>query len=145
MYSPEGVRLSLSCIFTLLYLALLIFLSINLLLIVLQAGLAPAGRFSRAALTWAFSVLLSRLVRLAALGDRQALVPWADLLNHSPQASGYLDWDAGQAGVVLALERDYQEGEQVRVVGCEDERVRVRVFMSFTGVGLCKKWGSRCG
>ena len=50
-----------------------------------QPGMASAfgGRLpGRSDFQWAFSMLLSRLIRLASLGDAEALVPWADLLNH---------------------------------------------------------------
>jgi hypothetical protein len=43
-----------------------------------QQGLAgPSRVFTREALAWAFSMLLSRLIRLPGLDDMEALVPWA--------------------------------------------------------------------
>lgn len=106
-----------------------------------QAGLGPAGAFSREALQWAFGILLSRLVRLpslapapAASGRQQqqaaqqavrqpggeppgteALLPWADLLNHAPASTAFLDWDAANAAVVLRADRRYRQGEEVHI------------------------------
>ncbi len=68
---------------------------------------------SRADFQWAFSMLLSRLVRLSALGDTEALVPWADLLNHSPLASACIDWDAASQSVALRVDADVAPGEQL--------------------------------
>lgn len=70
---------------------------------------------TREQLGWAFDVLLSRLVRLDGLGGAEALVPWADCLNHDCRATAHLDWDAGAAGVVLRAERGYRRGEEVRI------------------------------
>ena len=79
-------------------------------------GRAPAhGAFGRAQLQWAFAVLLSRLVRLAGLGDQEALLPWADLLNHDCAAASFLDWSATEAAVVLRAERRYRAGEQLLI------------------------------
>jgi hypothetical protein len=80
------------------------------------AGLAPApDAFSRAALRRAFSVLLSRLVRLPGLGDTEALLPWADLLNHGCSAASCLDWSSSATAVVLRAERRYRAGEQLLI------------------------------
>jgi SET domain len=68
---------------------------------------------SRADFQWAFSMLLSRLIRLGALGDTEALVPWADLLNHSPDSDAYLDWDTAQQAVVLRADTAAEPGQQV--------------------------------
>ncbi|KAL4447375.1 hypothetical protein ABPG77_007408 [Micractinium sp. CCAP 211/92] len=100
-----------------------------------QAGLGPAGAFSREALLWAFSILLSRLVRLPSLAPplpapglqqqaqqqpggppgTEALLPWADLLNHAPSSTAFLDWDAASAAVVLRVDRRYRAGEEVHI------------------------------
>lgn len=80
-----------------------------------KAALAAFGgrRPARADFQWAFSMLLSRLIRLRSLGDREALVPWADLLNHSPDSDAYLDWDAAQRAVVLRADAAAQPGQQL--------------------------------
>lgn len=80
-----------------------------------KAALAAFGgrRPSRADFQWAFSMLLSRLIRLRSLGDREALVPWADLLNHSPDSDAYLDWDAAQRAVVLRADAAAQPEQQL--------------------------------
>ncbi|KAL4443502.1 hypothetical protein ABPG75_011239 [Micractinium tetrahymenae] len=103
------------------------------------AGLGPPGAFSREALQSAFSMLLSRLVRLPSLGlgppsaaagqarqaqqagaageppGTEALLPWADLLNHSPASTAFLDWDPAEAAVVLRTDRRYWPGEEVHI------------------------------
>ncbi len=70
---------------------------------------------------------LSRLVRLSSgrRAGQQALVPWADLLNHSARSAAHLDWrdattsaadgaGAGEGGgVVLEADRDYAPGQQI--------------------------------
>ena len=40
--------------------------------------------YSRENLRWAFAILFSRVVRLTNLDGTLALIPWADMLNHSP-------------------------------------------------------------
>ncbi|KAF6160931.1 hypothetical protein GIB67_007572, partial [Kingdonia uniflora] len=57
--------------------------------------------FNMETFKWSFSILISRLVRLPSLNERVALVPWADMLNHSCEA------------VVFTTDRPYQPGEQV--------------------------------
>lgn len=59
--------------------------------------------------------MLSRLIRLDSRGGAPVLVPWADFLNHAPQAGCYIDWDEGSGSVVLRPDGDYAPGEQVRV------------------------------
>jgi hypothetical protein len=69
-------------------------------------------------------MLFSRAIRLRSLkeGEALALVPYADLINHSPFSQAYID--AGQAGdwlfsngdeeVILYADRGYRRMEQVR-------------------------------
>lgn len=78
-----------------------------------QEGLLPPAACSPSTLRWAFCMLLTRLVRLQALQDAEALVPWADLLNHDCQADAYLDWNPVSSAVVLPADRGYSKGEQV--------------------------------
>ena len=87
-------------------------------------GLAPRGAFNREALQWAFAMLLSRLVRLPSLGGgggggepsgTETLLPWADLLNHSPDCTAFLDWSPADGAVVLRADRRCRAGEQVHV------------------------------
>lgn len=82
-----------------------------------RAALAAFGgrQPSRADFQWAFSMLLSRLIRLGSLGDTEALVPWADLLNHSPDVDSCLDWDASLQSVVLQAEAPAEPGQQLFV------------------------------
>jgi hypothetical protein len=46
----------------------------------------PAKTYTLEAFKWAFGILFSRLVRMPSLGQL-ALVPWGDMLNHSPQVN----------------------------------------------------------
>jgi len=78
---------------------------------------------------WAFSMLLSRLVRLPSYNNNndnndnddngeeeiEALVPWLDLVNHDSQADTYLDWDASSQCVVMKSWRAYKAGEEVTI------------------------------
>jgi len=60
---------------------------------------------------WAFSMLLSRVIRLPGLHDMEALVPWADLLNHSCESTANLDWDG--SAVVFRPDSGAEHGEQL--------------------------------
>jgi len=84
-----------------------------------QDGLIPEKALDKEGVYWAFGILLSRLVRLTGKGDEEALVPWADFLNHSPHVGCHLDWDSaangGQGAVVLCVDADYQPGQQVYI------------------------------
>ncbi|XP_044955700.1 ribulose-1,5 bisphosphate carboxylase/oxygenase large subunit N-methyltransferase, chloroplastic [Hordeum vulgare subsp. vulgare] len=62
---------------------------------------------------WSFGILFSRLVRLESMGGKVALVPWADMLNHSPEVDAFLDYDKSSQGIVFTTDRSYQPGEQV--------------------------------
>ena len=64
-------------------------------------------------LNWAFSMLLSRLVRLPSLGNIEALCPWADMINHDCRATSYLDFDPSKRCATLTTDRGYKAGEQV--------------------------------
>ena len=76
---------------------------------------APHRPLTKGDLRWGFSMLLSRLVRLPSR-DLEALIPWADMLNHDPSADCFLDWDAPTESVVLRPDRNYQAGEQASSV-----------------------------
>ncbi|KAK9676625.1 hypothetical protein RND81_11G089100 [Saponaria officinalis] len=62
---------------------------------------------------WSFGILFSRLVRLPSMDGKIALVPWADMLNHSCEVETYLDYDKSSKGIVFTTDRQYQPGEQV--------------------------------
>lgn len=66
---------------------------------------------------WAFSMLLSRLVRLQGRGTQgvQALVPWADMLNHSASAKGsYIDLSTSDPDLITAVAtRDFSPGSEL--------------------------------
>ena len=79
-------------------------------------GLIPRELLSREAFTWSFSTLLSRLVKLPGSGGVDTLVPWADMLNHSPSVSAFFEYDAGSRSVVLRPDKAYRRGEQVRAL-----------------------------
>ncbi len=79
-------------------------------------GLIPRDLLSREAFTWSFSTLLSRLVKLPGSGGVDTLVPWADMLNHSPSVSAFFEYDAGSRSVVLRSDKAYKRGEQVQAL-----------------------------
>ncbi|XP_015961650.1 uncharacterized protein LOC107485623 [Arachis duranensis] len=47
------------------------------------------------------------------MDGRVALVPWADMLNHSCDVDTFLDYDNLSKGIVFTTDRPYQPGEQV--------------------------------
>ncbi|GMN27570.1 hypothetical protein TIFTF001_001712 [Ficus carica] len=75
--------------------------------------LFPEQVFNLETFRWSFGILFSRLVRLPSMDDKFALVPWADMLNHSCEVETFLDYDKSSQGVVFTTDRPYQPGEQV--------------------------------
>lgn len=75
--------------------------------------LFPEEVFNMETFKWSFGILFSRLVRLPSMDGRVALVPWADMLNHSCEVETFLDYDRSSKGVVFTTDRPYQPGEQV--------------------------------
>ncbi|KAK4801138.1 hypothetical protein SAY86_021625 [Trapa natans] len=75
--------------------------------------LFPEEVFNMETFKWSFGILLSRLVRLPSMDGRVALVPWADMLNHSCDVETFLDYDKSSQGVVFTTDRSYEPGEQV--------------------------------
>ncbi|KAG8503192.1 hypothetical protein CXB51_001203 [Gossypium anomalum] len=69
--------------------------------------------FNMETFRWSFGILFSRLVRLPSMDGKVALVPWADMLNHSCEVETFLDYDKSSQGVVFTTDRAYQPGEQV--------------------------------
>ncbi|KAK8925983.1 hypothetical protein KSP39_PZI018652 [Platanthera zijinensis] len=76
-------------------------------------NLFPEEVFNLETFKWSFGILFSRLVRLPAMDGKVALVPWADMLNHSSQVETFLDYDKSSKGIVFTTDRAYQLGEQV--------------------------------
>ncbi|KAL6530444.1 hypothetical protein OROMI_028333 [Orobanche minor] len=64
--------------------------------------------FNMESYRWSFSILFSRLVRLPSMDGRVALVPWADMLNHSSKVDTFLDNDKSSQEVVFMTDRAYQ-------------------------------------
>ncbi|PSS16073.1 Ribulose-1,5 bisphosphate carboxylase/oxygenase large subunit N-methyltransferase [Actinidia chinensis var. chinensis] len=75
--------------------------------------LFPEEVFNMETFKWSFGILFSRLVRLPSMDGRVALVPWADMLNHSCEVETFLDYDKSSQGVVFTTDRPYEPGEQV--------------------------------
>ncbi|KAF5726536.1 ribulose-1 5 bisphosphate carboxylase/oxygenase [Tripterygium wilfordii] len=73
----------------------------------------PEEVFNLETFKWSFGILFSRLVRLPSMDGRVALVPWADMLNHSCEVETFLDYDKSSKGVVFTTNRQYEPGEQV--------------------------------
>lgn len=76
-------------------------------------NLFPEEVYNIETFKWSFGILLSRLVRLPSMDGRVALVPWADMLNHSCEVDTFLDYDKSSKGVVFTTDRPYQPGEQI--------------------------------
>ncbi|XP_054798766.1 ribulose-1,5 bisphosphate carboxylase/oxygenase large subunit N-methyltransferase, chloroplastic [Prosopis cineraria] len=76
-------------------------------------SLFPEEVFNIETFKWSFGILFSRLVRLPSMDDKFALVPWADMLNHSCDVETFLDYDKSSKGIVFTTDRPYQPGEQV--------------------------------
>ncbi|XP_008802701.2 ribulose-1,5 bisphosphate carboxylase/oxygenase large subunit N-methyltransferase, chloroplastic isoform X1 [Phoenix dactylifera] len=75
--------------------------------------LFPEEVFNMNTFVWSFGILFSRLVRLPSMDGKVALVPWADMLNHSSEVETFLDYDKSSQGIVFMTDRSYQPGEQV--------------------------------
>ncbi|WOL12097.1 ribulose-1,5 bisphosphate carboxylase/oxygenase large subunit N-methyltransferase [Canna indica] len=75
--------------------------------------LFPEEVFNIDTFLWSFGILFSRLVRLPSMDGKVALVPWADMLNHSSEVETFLDYDKSSQGIVYMTDRSYQPGEQV--------------------------------
>lgn len=77
-----------------------------------------AGGFSWTAFEWAMSMLFSRAIDLREVGTL-ALVPYADLINHSPYAQSYFFYNqiplSNVREVCLYADRAYARNDQVRV------------------------------
>jgi hypothetical protein len=52
-------------------------------------------------------------VRLSALDNTVSLVPFADMANHSVDASTFFEYDSSAGAVVLKADRGYEKGQQV--------------------------------
>lgn len=85
----------------------------------------PADQFTRENWIWAFTMLFSRAIRLRSLkqGEALALVPYADLINHSPFSQAYIDARAsgdwlfkdGDEEIILYADRGYRRMEQIYI------------------------------
>ena len=85
--------------------------------IVAPNGLDPST-FTFEAFEWAMSMLFSRAIDLREVGQL-ALVPYADLLNHSPYASSYFFYNSvplsSEREVTLYADRSYAKNDQVLI------------------------------
>eukprot|EP00977_Amphora_coffeiformis_P009644 scaffold2219_cov177-Amphora_coffeaeformis.AAC.20 len=85
----------------------------------------PAEHFTYENWLWAFTMLFSRAIRLRNLkqGETLALVPYADLINHSPFSQAYIDareagdwiFKNGEEEVILYADRGYRRMEQIYI------------------------------
>ncbi|KAL6635047.1 hypothetical protein ACP70R_027718 [Stipagrostis hirtigluma subsp. patula] len=73
-----------------------------------HSDLFPKEVYNMETFLWSFGILFSRLVRLPSMDGRVALVPWADMLNHSPEVETFLDYDKSSKGIVFTTDRSYQ-------------------------------------
>ena len=85
----------------------------------------PREHFTYDAWEWAFTNLFSRAIRLRNMkdGETLAMVPYADLINHSPYSGAYLDaretgdwlFKTGEEEVTLYADRGYRKMEQIYI------------------------------
>lgn len=85
----------------------------------------PIDKFTYENWTWAFTMLFSRAIRLRNLKDGEglAMVPYADLINHSPFSGAYIDarqtgswlFQVGGEEVILYADRGYRRMEQIYI------------------------------
>lgn len=85
----------------------------------------PREHFTYENWEWAFTMLFSRAIRLRNMkqGETLAMVPYADLINHSPYSGAYLDaretgdwlFKTGEEEVVLYADRGYRRMEQIYI------------------------------
>ncbi|KAK1269349.1 hypothetical protein QJS04_geneDACA006721 [Acorus gramineus] len=75
--------------------------------------LFPEEIFNMETFKWSFGIIFSRLVRCPSMDGKVALVPLADMLNHSSEVETFLDYDKASQGIVFTTDRPYQPGEQV--------------------------------
>ncbi len=85
----------------------------------------PREYFTYKNWVWAFTNLFSRAIRLRNMkqGETLAMVPYADLINHSPYSGAYLDaretgdwlFKTGEEEVILYADRGYRKMEQIYI------------------------------
>lgn len=85
----------------------------------------PKEHFTYENWIWAFTMLFSRAIRLRSLkeGETLSMVPYADLINHSPFSQAYIDareggdwlFSSGEEEVILYADRGYRRMEQIYI------------------------------
>lgn len=85
----------------------------------------PSDVFTYENWVWAFTMLFSRAIRLRNLrvGERLAMVPYADLINHSAFSQTFIDaresgdwlFKDGEEEIILYADRGYRQMEQVYI------------------------------
>mmetsp|Transcript_14530 Transcript_14530/g.35136 ORF Transcript_14530/g.35136 Transcript_14530/m.35136 type:complete len:579 (-) Transcript_14530:45-1781(-) len=85
----------------------------------------PKDKYTSENWVWAFTMLFSRAIRLRGLkeGEALSLVPYADLINHSPFSQAYIDareggdwlFSSGEEEVILYADRGYRRMEQIYI------------------------------
>jgi len=85
----------------------------------------PAEHYTYENWVWAFTMLFSRAIRLRNLqvGERLAMVPYADLINHSAFSQAFIDaresgdwlFKSGEEEIILYADRGYRQMEQVYI------------------------------
>ena len=85
----------------------------------------PSEHYTYENWVWAFTMLFSRAIRLRNLraGERLAMVPYADLINHSAFSQTFIDaresgdwlFKDGEEEIILYADRGYRQMEQVYI------------------------------
>jgi SET domain/Rubisco LSMT substrate-binding len=86
-----------------------------------RAGLTEKGVLTEKALKHAFSLLLSRLIRVSfrstavtyGRDEVEVLCPIADFVNHDSACSSFLQLDQNNDTIILVADRMYRPGEQI--------------------------------
>ncbi|MCO5585831.1 hypothetical protein L7F22_039764 [Adiantum nelumboides] len=101
-----------------------------------HSDLFPSEFFNVQSFKWAFGILFSRLVRLQSLNQQVALVPWADMLNHSSQVKACLDYEAGSKTIILTTDQAYRPSEQVFISYGEKSKGEILLSYGFVSANV---------
>ncbi|KAH7331564.1 hypothetical protein KP509_20G040500 [Ceratopteris richardii] len=99
-----------------------------------HSDLFPRKFFNIQSFKWAFGILFSRLVRLQSLNEQVALVPWADMLNHSSEVKACLDYEEKSNTIILTTDQAYQPSEQVFISYGEKSKGEILLSYGFVSV-----------
>eukprot|EP00741_Cyanophora_paradoxa_P011260 tig00020554_g10878.t1 len=88
----------------------------------------PADVFNLTEFKWAFSMILSRAVFMPSTG-KVAMVPLADLANHTDTCTSFIDFDKQAKAVRVYADIGYEEGEQV--FACYGQKSNAELLLGY--------------